>query len=73
MMTMRLAKILMAGASPVLLLVMGGAAFAQSTGTQAVEQIETVTVSAEYQGAGIMKPITVPKERSTITQDFINT
>ena len=50
-----------------------GAAHAQSTGTQAVENIETVTVTAQFQVSGIMKPITVPKERSTITQDFIET
>ena len=72
-MTMRLTKFLMTGASSVLVLMMGGPAFAQSTGTQALEEVETVTVSAQYEGSGIMKPITVPKERSTITQDFINT
>ncbi|HWY66466.1 MAG TPA: hypothetical protein VNX61_14735, partial [Rhizomicrobium sp.] len=70
-MTMRLTKFLMT--SSVLALTVSGPAFAQSTATQAVEEIETVTVSAEYQVSGIMKPITVPKERSTITQDFINT
>lgn len=70
-MTIRLTRLL--GASSVLALAMSGAAFAQSTGTQAVEDIETVTVTAQYQVSGIMKPITVPKERSTITQDFINT
>jgi iron complex outermembrane receptor protein len=67
-------KILMAGASPVLMLMMTGGAFAQSTGTQALEDIEAVTVTGQAQGiTGIMKPITVAKERSTITQDFINT
>ena len=70
-MTMRLTKLL--GASSVLALAIGGQAYAQSTGTQAVEEIETVTVTAQFQVSGIMKPITVPKERSTITQDFINT
>jgi iron complex outermembrane receptor protein len=72
-MKMRRTKFLMTGASSVLALTMAGPVFAQSTGTQAVENIETVTVTAEYQGSGIMKPITVPKERSTITQDFITT
>jgi len=60
----------MTGASPVLVLMTGGAAYAQSTGTMAVEEV-TVTENREI--SGIMKPITVPKERSTITQDFINT
>ena len=70
---MKLAKTLMAGASPVLVLMVAGAAHAQSTGTQAVENIEAVTVTGLADISGIMKPITVPKERSTITQDFINT
>src|SRR6185503_4358123 len=68
-----LTKILMAGASPVLVLMMAGTAYAQSTGTQAVENIESVTVTGLADISGIMKPISVPKERSTITQDFINT
>lgn len=73
-MNKRLAKCLMAGASPLTVLMMSGPGFAQSTGTQAVEGIESITVTGEvYSGGGIMKPITVPKERSTITQDFINT
>jgi hypothetical protein len=69
----RLAKILMAGASPLFVLMMSGPAFAQSTATQAVEDIESVTVTGQHEITGIMKPITVPKERSTISQDFINT
>lgn len=72
-MNKRLVKILMAGVSPAFVLVLGGPAFAQSTGTQAVEGIESVTVTGEHEITGIMKPITVPKERSTISQDFINT
>src|SRR5689334_15102634 len=73
-MNMRLAKCLMVGASPLMVLMMSGPALAQSTGTQAVEDIESVTVTGQvYSGGGIMKPISVPKERSTITQDFINT
>src|SRR5215469_13100006 len=69
----QLIKILITGVSPAFVLMMAGSAFAQSTGTQAVEGIESVTVTAETEISGIMKPITVPKERSTITQDFINT
>ena len=38
-----------------------------------MENIESVTVTGMAEISGIMKPITVPKERSTITQDFINT
>ncbi|HEY2011337.1 MAG TPA: TonB-dependent receptor [Rhizomicrobium sp.] len=72
-MNKRLTKFLMAGVSPVFVLMTAGQAFAQSTGTQAVEDIESVTITAETQISGIMKPITVPKERSTITQDYINT
>src|SRR5476649_436991 len=72
-MNKRLVKILMAGVSPVFVLMLGGPALAQSTATQAVEGIESVTVTGEHEISGIMKPITVPKERSTISQDFINT
>jgi iron complex outermembrane receptor protein len=72
-MNKRLVKILMAGVSPVFVLMAATPVLAQSTGTQAVEDIESVTITAEQQISGIMKPITVPKERSTITQDFINT
>jgi len=66
-------KFLMLGASPLFLLVLAGPAFAQSTGTQVLEGVESVTVTGQHEGTGIMKPITVPKERSTITQDFIDT
>jgi iron complex outermembrane receptor protein len=69
-MTNRLSKILMLGASPMMLAI-AQPAFAQSTGSQ---EIEAVTVSANAQGStDVLKPITVPKERATITQDFINT
>ena len=69
-MTKTFKNFLMMGASPVLTLI-AGPVFAQSTGTQA---IETVVVSAEsLRAGGIMNPITVPKERSTITQEFLNT
>ena len=67
-------KILMLGVSPVvLLLVQALPAAAQSTGTQALEGIETVTVTGIQQNAGIMEPVIVPKERSSISQDYINT
>lgn len=72
-MSKRLVKILMAGVSPAFVLILSGPVLAQSTGTQAVEGIESVTVTGEHEITGIMKPITVPKERSTIDQDFINT
>jgi iron complex outermembrane receptor protein len=73
MMNKRLVNILLAGVSPLFVVAAAGPVLAQSTGTQAVENIETVTITAEQSITGIMKPITVPKERSTITQDFINT
>ena len=69
----KLTKFLMTGVCPVVVLMAAQAAHAQSTGTQAVENIESVTVTGMAEISGIMKPITVPKERSTITQDFINT
>ncbi len=72
-MKMRNAKILMTGVSPLFLMLMTGPVLAQSTATQAVESsVESVTVTGEKQISGIMKPITVPKERSTITQEFID-
>lgn len=68
----RLNKTLLLGASPILLLVASiVSANAQSTATDA---IETVLSTGTNQGfSGIMKPIDVAKERSTITQDFLVT
>ncbi|HYS44997.1 MAG TPA: TonB-dependent receptor, partial [Rhizomicrobium sp.] len=65
-------KFLMASASFAFVspLVMATPSLAQSTATQ---QIESVTVSANASGTGVMVPIIVPKERATIDQDFINT
>ena len=65
-------KILLASASfafvaPAL---MATPAFAQSTATQA---IESVTVSANAASNGVIVPITVPKERATLDQEFLNT
>ncbi|HEX4270045.1 MAG TPA: TonB-dependent receptor plug domain-containing protein, partial [Rhizomicrobium sp.] len=70
-MNMRLAKILLAGVSPVFVLMTAGQAFAQSTGTSDVEQI---TVSGErFSGNGLMNAAPISKERSVITSDFLNT
>jgi len=66
-------RFFMAGASPLLALMISAPVLAQSTATQAVEDIESVIVTGQAEGSGIMKPIIVPKERSTITQAFINT
>jgi iron complex outermembrane receptor protein len=66
-------KILMIGASTLALATpaLVTSAMAQSTATQ---EIESVTVVGQSEGgSGIMRPITVPKERSTIDQDFIKT
>src|SRR5882757_492644 len=65
-------KFLMASASFAFVspLVMATPSFAQSTATT---QIESVTVSANASGTGVMVPIVVPKERATIDQEFINT
>ena len=67
----KLSKILMTGASPVLVLLMCGPAFAQSTGTTEVEQ---VTVSGQRTSSnGLMNAAPISKERSVITSDFLNT
>jgi iron complex outermembrane receptor protein len=72
-MTNRFAKFLMLGASPVMLAI-AQPAFAQSTATQQLEAIESVTVSGQAVGTGgIMAPVTVAKERTTIGQDYIKT
>ena len=73
-MTKSVRKILLAGASPVILLIAHALpALAQSTGTQQIESIEAVVVTGVQSGTGIMTPITVPKERSSIDQEFLNT
>jgi iron complex outermembrane receptor protein len=70
-MTNHFAKWMLAASPAALLLAQALPAMAQSTATQ---EIETDTVTAERTlGNGIMRPIVVPKERATITQDFINT
>lgn len=65
----KLTSFLMAGAS---LMLLAAPALAQSTGTQALEAIESVTVTGQAEsGGGIMGAVTVPKQRSVITQEFI--
>ena len=72
-MTNRFAKFLMLGASP-LMLAIAQPAYAQSTATQQLEAIESVTVSGQkLDFGGIMAPVTVAKERTTIGQDYIST
>ncbi len=72
-MTNRFAKFLMLGASP-LMLAIAQPAYAQSTATQQLEAIESVTVTGQsLDFGGIMAPVTVAKERTTIGQDYINT
>ncbi len=67
-------KILLVGASPAILLIAQvWPALAQSTATQQIESIEAVVVTGTQFNYGIMAPISVPKERSTVTQEFINT
>src|ERR1700761_7658230 len=69
-MTNRLNKILLAGVSPVMLLAMSHAAFAQSTGTQ---DIETVVVNGTQTSTnGLINAAPISKERSAITGDFLN-
>ncbi|MBV9540932.1 MAG: TonB-dependent receptor [Alphaproteobacteria bacterium] len=70
-MNVRFAKTLKLGASVLPLAVLvASPAFAQSTGTQ---QIETVVVTGAVTSTGLLTPLDIPKERSVITQDFINT
>ena len=72
-MKLRAAKILMAGVSPLFLLAMTGPVLAQSTATQQLETIESVTVTGQSENfGGVMAPITVAKERSTIGQEYID-
>ena len=64
-------KILLAGASPAILLLAAGPGFAQSTGTQA---IETVTVTARVENSnGLMNAKPVSKEQSVVTNEFLQT
>ena len=68
-------KFLMASASFAFVspLVMATPSFAQSTATQQVESIESVTVTGlSANNGGIMAPVMVAKERSTIGQDYID-
>ena len=68
----RLHKSLLLGASPALLLIASiVAANAQSTATEAIETIQSTGMNTGF--SGIMKPIEVAKERSTITQDYLVT
>ncbi|HVW72089.1 MAG TPA: TonB-dependent receptor [Rhizomicrobium sp.] len=67
----RLTKILMAGVSPIFVLMTAEQAFAQSTGTTDVEQI--VVSGERSSGNGLMNAAPISKERSVITSDFLNT
>ena len=63
--------LLLAGASPVMLLLTAPSAFAQSTGTQ---EIETVTVTAELTNRnGLMNAQPISKEQSVVTSEFLQT
>ncbi len=71
-MTKRTTKLLWLGASALAFApLLAGSAFAQSTGTQ---EIETVVVSgAVISTTGLMTPIDIPKERSIVSKEFIDT
>ena len=76
LMVLSFRKILLTSASPALLLLAQALpALAQSSATQALESsIEAVVVTGQRTfGGGVMAPISVPKERATISQDFIQT
>ena len=61
----------MTGVSPLVLMLGTSVALAQSSATQAVEDTVTVSALANASG-GIMAQVTVPKQRSIITQEFID-
>ena len=64
-------KILLAGTSPIVLILAAGPGLAQSTGTQA---IETVTVTARVENSnGLMNAKPVSKEQSVVTSEFLQT
>lgn len=68
----RLNKFLLAGASPALMLIAGTmAARAQSTATEAMETV--ISTASGSSVNGIMRPITIPKQRSTIDATYLNT
>jgi iron complex outermembrane receptor protein len=71
-MTNRTTKLLWLGASALAFApLLAGSAFAQSTGTQ---EIETVVVSGSViSNTGLMTPIDIPKERSIVSKEFIDT
>lgn len=68
----RLNRILLASASPALLLVASVvAANAQSTATEEMETVVSTGMNSAVNG--IMRPITVPKQRSTIDTNYLVT
>jgi iron complex outermembrane receptor protein len=71
-MTNRLNKILLASACPALLLVASVVtANAQSTATEEIETVVSTGMNSAVNG--IMRPITVPKQRSTIDSTYLTT
>jgi iron complex outermembrane receptor protein len=71
-MTNRLNRILLASASPALMLVASiVAANAQSTATEEMETVISTGMNSAVNG--IMRPITVPKQRSTIDTNYLVT
>ena len=74
-MTNRLTKLLLAGASPAMLLALAAPALAQSTGTQEMQQIESVVVTGENAAFhnGLMNAAPLSKERSTVDSQFLQT
>jgi len=70
---MSLIKKLAAGAAMTTLAGMAAsAAWAQSTGTAAVEEV-VITAQQNVEAGGLIKRVEVPKSRATLTQEFITT
>ena len=71
-MTKLMTKTLLLGASALAFApLLAGPALAQSTGTQAIETV--VVTGALTSSTGLMTPLDIPKERSVIGKEFIDT
>jgi iron complex outermembrane receptor protein len=72
MMINRLNRFLLAGASPALMLLAATTAVqAQSTATEAIETVISTGIGSSVNG--IMRPTTIPKQRSTIDSTYLTT
>jgi len=68
---MRLSKLLSLSVCPIAIVAVMAPAFAQSTGTEAVETV--VVTGTKLKLSGVMNAVPVAKEKSIITSDFLET